>query len=284
MSYAYHRPRSLDEALGLVAEVPGARFIGGGTDLLVQMNGGDPPPALISLRDVPELDGVEDGERLRIGAAVPFTDIAAHQAVRTRLPALVDSIRVIGSPQIRNVATLGGNLCNASPGADAAPPLLVYGTAVELRGPAGVREMPLDEFFTGPGATAKAPDEILVSVLVDPQPEGARTIFLRKGRVKMDIAIASVAVQIETDGAVVSCCRIAAGAVAPVPMRLPGTEAVVAGSALDDTVVALARARAREEVAPITDVRATARYRTRLVGVYVQRALEGFRDPGGSAP
>lgn len=279
MSYGYHRPSTLDEAFRLAAEIPGATYVAGGTDLLVQMRNGRPePPALISLRRVTELGGIESSSRVRIGAAVPLSDVQVHPVVAERFPALVESIASLGSRQIRNVATVGGNLCNASPAADTAPPLLVYGASVELRDTHGSREMTLEEFLLGPGQTALRPGEILTAVLLGPPAEGTRSVFLRKGRVKMDLPIASVAALVERDGATCTRVRIAAGAVAPVPLRLKRSEAEVEGAHLTAEIRARAREAARGEISPITDLRSTEDYRRHLTGVFVERVLERLAD------
>ena len=275
MSYGYHRPSTLDEAFRLASEIPGSRYVAGATDLLVQLRNGRPgPSALISLRGLTELKGIESSSRVRIGAAAPLSDVQAHPAVAERLPALVDSIRSLGSLQIRNVATIGGNLCNASPAADTAPPLLVYGASVELRDAEGSREVPLESFLVGPGETALRPGEILSAILIDQPPEGAGSVFLRKGRVAMDLPIASVAGLAEWDGPTCTRVRLAAGAVAPVPLRLKRAEEIAEGTSLDAEIRKHALEMARDEVSPITDLRATLDYRRHLTGVFVDRALQ----------
>jgi carbon-monoxide dehydrogenase medium subunit len=275
MSYGYHRPSTLDEAFRLGNEIPGARYVAGGTDLLVQMRNGPPgPPALISLRSLQELRGIESSSRIRIGAAVPLSDVQVHPVVIERFAALVDSIASLGSPQIRNVATMGGNLCNASPAADTAPPLLVYGASVELRDAQGTREVTLEEFLLGPGQTALRPGEILSAILVDQPGDGTRSVFLRKGRVKMDLPIASVAALGERAGPTHTRVRLAAGAVAPVPLRLNRSEMIVQQTELDAEIRTRAMETARNEISPITDLRATEDYRRHLTGVLVGRALE----------
>lgn len=277
--YAYHRPTTIDEVLSLAAANPGATFVAGGTDLMVQLRKRKrtAPPAMISLRRVDALRGIDRGPPLRIGAAATLTELLATDGVRTTFPALAASIDVLGSRQIRNVATLVGNLCNASPGADTAPPLLVHGARVRIAGPAGERELPIDELFLEPGKTALVPGEIVTAVLVDDPAPNARATFLRRGRVKMDIAVASVAVLVELDGDRCTRARVAAGAVAPVPLRLRETEAILEGSRLDEDTLARAEAVARAEVSPITDIRSTADYRRNLVGVFVKRAARSLR-------
>ena len=275
MGYEYHRPSTLDETFRLAAEIPEARFVAGGTDLFVQMRKGRPePPALISLRGLSELGGIEASARVRIGAGVPLSDVQVHPAVVEMFPALVASIATLGSRQIRNVATVGGNLCNASPAADTAPPLLVYGASVELRDVDGRREVPLEDFLLGPAQTALRAGEILTAILLAPSVGGTCSVFLRKGRVAMDLPIASVAALVVWDGATCIRVKLAAGAVAPVPLRLRRSESMVDGTNLDAEIRGRARETAETEISPITDLRSTKDYRRHLTGVLVERALE----------
>lgn len=289
--YEYYRPTTLDEARDLMDATPGARFIAGGTDLLVQLRKRrlPEPPALISLRNIDDLASIRvdaNASRsggLHIGAGALLADIASHPTVREQFPALAASIDVLGSRQIRNVATLAGNLCNASPAADAAPPLLVYGARIEVMGARGAREIPIDELFTGPGKTSLSEGEVVTAVALDPPTAETRSTFLRKGRVKMDLAIASVAVLLEWDGATCTRARVAAGAVAPTPLRLPEVERVLEGSSLDDQSLERAAELARSGIAPISDLRSTAEYRRILVGVYLKRAVASLRLRGGAS-
>ncbi|MHC4135618.1 MAG: FAD binding domain-containing protein [Planctomycetota bacterium] len=268
---AYHRPRTLDEMWRLKETDPDARFIAGGTDLMV---GPDLPRALISLRSIPGLDGIEMGPPTRIGALTLVAEVLAHRGIAARFPTLTQACHLFASMQIRNAATVGGNLCNASPAADLAPPLLVHGATVRLSSPGGAREMPLEEFFLGPGRTALAPGEILTDVFLNPPPAGAATTFLRKTRVRMDIALISVAVLLELEGARCKAARIAAGAVAPTPLRLKMVEALLEGESITPQLAAEAGALAAQSVEPVDDIRTTAAYRRHMVGVYVKRALE----------
>jgi CO/xanthine dehydrogenase FAD-binding subunit len=270
----YHRPRSLKEALELKAAVPGARVIAGGTDLMVRLRGRElAAPALISLRSIPELAGIREDGGLRIGAATTFTDLVADPAVARGWPVLVEAAGRVGSRQIRNVGTVGGNLANASPCADSAPPLLVLEAGVRLERAGGSRELPLRDLFVGPGATAMSADEILTEVIL-PRPErGARAVFLKKGRVKMDLAVASVAVLLVMDGDLCRKARVAAGSVGPTPLRLPEVEAALEGATLTPERVAEAAGIARRGVAPISDVRSTADYRRQVIEVFVRRAI-----------
>ncbi len=283
-SYSYDRPKTLTEVLALKATTPNSVFIAGGTDLLVQMwkRQVPKPAALISLRNIEELSAIEVGDRIRIGATAPLSDIMRHPAIVQWFPALVDSIRVLGSRQIRNVATMGGNLCNASPAADTAPPLLVHDAKVELQSETEKREVPVEAFFQGPGKPAIGPEEILTAIVLEPPPAEARTAFLRRGRVKMDLAIASVAVLLEMEAGTCRKARVAAGAVAPVPLRLTEVEKILEGRSLTDQILTQAQDAAMASVSPITDLRSTAEYRRDLVGVYVKRAVGRLREGVGS--
>ena len=278
MPHDYHRPRCLAEAFELARKTPSARFVAGGTDLLVALRKRriPPPEALISLRSLPELSGIEAGDRLRIGAAVPLTDIGEHPAVNADFPALAAAIEVVGSRQIRNVATLGGNLCNASPAADTVPALLVHDARVELTSTGGGRVLPLEEFLRGPGETALEPGELLSAVTLEPA-EGARSVFLRKGRTAMDLAIASVAVRWVFADDRPRGVRVAAGAVAPVALRLRSVEALLEGAELGgsglESLLERVRREARRSIAPISDLRASAEYRGLLIGVLSARAV-----------
>jgi len=281
MSFAcdYHRPTTLDEAWTLAARTPGARFIAGGTDVMVRIREGKVrPPALISLRAIADLRRSDLGAPIVIGAGVRLADLAASRDLERALPVLVQAARRVGSVQIRNAATLGGNLCNASPCADTAPPLLALDARVELASAAGMREVSLSEFFVGPRASILQPGEILRAVVVDPIGPAVRGSFLKKGRVQMDIALASVAVVLELDGRRCVRARVAVGSLGPRPMRLPTVERVLGGASIDAGVLAAARAAAEAEVRPISDVRAGADYRRHLAGVLLERGVRTILD------
>jgi len=278
--FDYHRPTSIEEALSIKNAAPSSRFIAGATDLWVQMRNGKvaKPPALISLRRIDVLTKIEVGDTLRIGSAALLSDIARHPEVERRHPALFEAIEQLGSPQIRNAATLGGNLCNASPAADTAPPLLIFEAEVELRSPRGIRTLPLDNFFTGPGATAMKSDELLTAVLLPMPAAAARSLFLRKSRVRMDLATVNVAMLLQTDGDRCSKARVAVGAVAPTPLRLPEVEQIIERGPLDASIEEPLAAATTAAIRPISDLRASAGYRTHLTAVLVKRALFDLID------
>ena len=182
-------------------------------------------------------------------------------------------MRRLGSVQIRNAATIGGNLANASPCADTAPPLIALGASARIAGRSGARACALEDFFKAPGESAAAPDELLTALALPPPRAGWRSRFLRQQRVYMDLAQASVAVAIELDGDACVDLRIVAGAVAPTPLRLRDAEAVLRGQRITPALLERARAVAAAEVRPISDVRASEAYRRHLVGVFVRRAV-----------
>lgn len=273
--YDYHRPKNLLEVFDLREKIPDALLMAGGTDLMVRLRRGDLRPRnIISLRGVKELRGIEAllGGGLRIGANVTMRELLLDEDIQARFPVLAQAAGRLGSPQIRSAATIGGNLCNASPCADTAPPLLVLDATVEVLSPNGGRDIPLQDFFNGPGQTCMANDEIFGAVKVLPMEPGEQAVFLKKGRVRMDLAQASVAMRLSLEGSRCKSAWIAAGSVAPTPLRLELTEAVLEGQELTPVLLKLAEEAASQEVSPMTDIRATESYRRQIIGVYVRRA------------
>ena len=254
-------PRTVEEALALKAEHPDARFIQGGTDVMVELNfAHSRPPAIVNIAELEELRGwSEEGDGLRLGAALTYTEAMATPLAE-KLPALAEASRTVGSPQIRNRGTLGGNLGTASPAGDALPPLLVEGAELELASVRGVRTLPLTEFLLGVKRSALAPDELITAVRL--VPSGGAQTFMKVGpRNAMVIAICSLAVVVDTQAGEV---RAALGSAA-VTARLVTVPLADAGS-LPERVAEAAR--------PIDDVRGTAAYRRHALRVLAARALE----------
>ena len=272
--YEYFQPQSLEEALELKKKIPGSRFIAGGTDLMVQIRGGElKPSALISLRSIPDLSSIEINGNIRIGAMTTVTDLVSNPDLEGQAKLLVDAARRLGSPQIRNVATVGGNLCNCSPCADLALSLLVLEAKARLRSVSGIHDVPLQKFFEGPGKSCLSPDQILTDIFIEPVSSNTKSVFLKKGRVKMDLAVTSVALLLEMEGERCRKARVAAGSVAPVPLRLQKVEVLLEGQALSPELADQAQRIASESVAPISDVRSSEEYRRQIVGVYVKRGI-----------
>lgn len=279
--FDYFKPQSLDEVWDLAKKFPGARYIAGGTDLMVKIkNRNIQPQTLISLRSVPGLSGIETGEKTRIGAMTTISELIEHPELGRIFPVLVQAARRIGSPQIRNAGTVGGNLCNCSPCADTALPFLILDARAVLKNPRGSREIALEEFFIGPGESCLTAGEILTEIHLNKPASNARTIFMKKGRVKMDLAVASLGVLLEMDGNLCNKARLAAGSVAPVPLRLKKVEELFENTVISEEMSEEAKKLAVKCISPITDIRSTADYRGEIIGVYVKRAVEKLSISG----
>ena len=275
-TFEYLEPKSVLDAVRVLSDYAGrARVLAGGTDLIVQMETGrHQPEAVVSLSRIPELRSIEerDGE-LRIGASVTLRQVENHAAVRSHYPALARGASEVGSVQIRNLATLAGNVCNASPSADTAPALLAYDATVEVVGSHGTaRVLPVCEFWTGPGRTVLQPGEFVASVRLPAAPEGRRS-FYRKLAVRkaMDLAMVGITVCLVPEGDGAREVRIALGAVAPVCLRAHEAEAIIEREGAAGIEAAAARAEAA--VSPIDAQRASAAYRREMVRVLTARAL-----------
>jgi carbon-monoxide dehydrogenase medium subunit len=277
--YDYHQPGTLEEAFRLKNSMPESLYISGGTDLMVRINKKEIRPlALISLQSLPDLSGVENGNNMRIGSMTSVSSLLNNPLLHDQYPILIQAAKELGNVQIRNVATIGGNLCNGSPAADLAPPLLVLEARVRLQSGKKNREIPLEKFYRGPGKTAVSPREILTDILLDHPEKNARMAFYKKGRTKMDLAIASIAVLIRMEGNRCLNARIAAGSVAPTPVRLFEVEALLERQTISEKTLADAQKLAAKSVSPITDIRATESYRRHIVGILVKRALQSLAD------
>ncbi len=273
----YCAPDTLDEALARLSEAAGkARVIAGGTDLVVQMRAGAAHPTLlIDLRRLPLHDiRIEDG-CVVFGAGLTHTQIIESPLITEHFPALAAACRSIGGLPTRNRGTLGGNLVNASPAADTAPALLVYDAEVVLTKLGSQRSMPLAEFFLGYRQTALEPDEILTEIRAPIPPPRTAGVFVKMGRRNaMAISVVSVAARLTLDETGrVATARLALGSVAPTPLRAMTAEALLGGQVLDGNLIAHAAREAQGAASPISDVRASAGYRLRMVEVLTRRAL-----------
>ncbi len=294
------RPKTLDEVLDVLRAVGadeggaaaddvqgGAIPYAGGTDLIVQWKRGGAPSAGVAV-DIKRIDllrriAVEEGT-LFLGPCVPLARVAADELVKKHCPVLAEAASIVACPQVRNRATLGGNVCNASPAADTAVPLILSDALFEIRSASGRREVPACDFFTGPGETVLKPGELLTGIrisLVGGGKPAARTVFsaYRKfgTRPAMEIAVVSVGASLALDKGKVVRARVAFGSVAPTPLRGRATEASLEGNHLGDDVLDAARRAAMEEISPISDVRASAGYRRELTGILLGRILEDAR-------
>lgn len=271
----YEAPTTIADAVHLMRDDPHARALAGGTDLLVQARAGSRPSAFVDLKRIPELVGLTlDEDGLRLGAATSAAEICEAPEVRALWPGFVEAVGLLGSTQIQGRATVGGNLCNASPAADTTCPLIVNRARASIVGRDGERTVDVEDFTIGPGRTVLAPGEIVVALLL-PRP-AARTAdaYLRLiPRSEMDIAVvgAAVSVTLDEEGACVAA-RVAVAAVAPTALLVPEAAAELVGRHLDDDALVRAGAAASAAARPIDDKRGTAAYRRRVVGVLTRRA------------
>jgi xanthine dehydrogenase FAD-binding subunit len=263
------------EAVWPALEEPGTRIYAGGTDVLVNLRAGsERPRQLVCLERLGELQGVEDrGDRVLIKAGTPLARLAADPLVRTLFPVLTRAVKVLGSPHIRNMGTIGGNICSASPAGDTLPPLYVLRAEVELRNRNGVRRLPIGEFVHGPGQTALGPGEILAGVWIPKNPPFHRQHYEKVGqRQALAIAIVSLAALIDlSPEGIIHEIRLAWGSVGPTIVTAPALEAGLRGQPLTREVLREAAGEARRAVTPIDDLRAGADYRREVAGNLLYR-------------
>ncbi len=277
--FEYHSPANTAEAIALLDRYgSSARVIAGGTDLITALKERwEKPAQVINLNAIPELRYIEyDPERgLRIGSGTTVRAVEISPIVRQFYPVIASAAATLASIQIRNLATVAGNICRASPSADMPPALLVLDAVVHLAGPLGERSLPLCEVFTGPGKTVIAANEILTKISIPaPAAQSGAAYLKHSPRVAMDLASIGAAAAVTMENGVCTQVRIALGAVAPTPLRVPAAEAVLSGQAPSLALLAQAAQAAAQAAKPIGDIRASADYRREMVAVLVQRALE----------
>jgi len=275
----YAAPRSLAEAVALLRG-GNVTILAGSTDLMPQSKTGRArfQPVLMNVRHIPELSGIGESDGcVRLGALTTMTELLDSAMVKTRFNALWQAADHFASDQLRNAATIGGNVCNASPAGDTLVPLLVFNARVvlasEANGAVTTRTLPLTEFFVGPGRTRRQPTELLTAVEVPMPPAGFVSEFYKFGtRPALDIAAIAIGLGAMRDGNCLRDVRVAFGAVAPTPIRAPKTEAALEGKPLA-TAIELALAAADADIHPISDIRASEWYRRELVRNILRRML-----------
>lgn len=282
----YHAPDSVEQAVAILSRDATARVLSGGTDLIVQMRSGRlDPSAVVDLKRIPELSGVRvlaDGG-FAIGATTPCTALKDHAALTAAWPGVVEAANLIGSVQVRNRATMAGNLCNASPAADSVPALVAAGATCIVAGPHGPREVPVEVIPTAPGKTSLARGEFVSEFRLPPRPAHGGDAYLRSiPRTEMDIAVvgAGVSLVLGTDGTC-TAARIALGAVGPTVVLAPEAAAVLTGSRFEDAALDRMAEAVRAACKPIDDKRGTASYRTAMAAVLVRRTVAIARQRAG---
>ncbi len=275
---AYHAPETLAEATRLLAASDGAaQPLAGGTDLVLQLERGARPARIaVDLKRIPELRHITtENSRWRFGALVRMAELERHAALGAACPALVAAASHVGGPPTRNRATLGGNICNASPAADTSPALLALGATVDCIGPSGTRTLPLQDFWQGPGQTALMPGELVTGITLPAPPARSGNAFARLTRTAMDIALVNAAAQVSLDDrGRIAQVSLALGACGPTVFLLSGLAEALTGQPWNEETRAAAMAMARDSARPIDDVRASADYRRDMAGVLAARCLE----------
>lgn len=278
--FRYIRAQNAEHAATLLQQQNGrARILAGGTDLIVALRERRLEADLvIDIKGIPEVDDVtfDAHDGLRIGAAAPCYRIYRHADVVRHYPGIIDAASLIGGIQIQGRASLGGNLCNASPAADSIPALIVHSAICDIALPQTRRRVPVEEFCVAPGKTVLGRGEFLASLHLPPPPPGFGAAYLRFiPRNEMDIAVVGVgaSVQLDADRRHIVAARIALGAVAPTPLFVPEAGAALLGAVADEAAFVRAAEIAQAAARPITDMRGTAEFRRHLVGVLTRRAL-----------
>jgi carbon-monoxide dehydrogenase medium subunit len=303
--YDYHKPGTIEEAVGLMAGLDGAKYIAGGTDVMVLIRQKKlKPKNLISIRNIKDLAYIDTANGLKFGAATTHSDIDGHDVIKRAYSALTDATSWLGSRQIRNVATVGGNICNAAPSADTACPLLVLDTMVSIVGPKGTREVALDDFFQGPGKTVLEPGELVKGFVIPAFGENTGSAYIKHTRRQaMDLPIlgvaARVSINIGKSGGSLRCkdilctmestpdvlkrfeeeelrcedVRIAMGVVAPRPIRAKKAEAALKGKVISEKLLQEIGEIAASEASPRDSIRGEAWYRSEMIRVLVRRSI-----------
>ncbi len=275
-TFEYLKPASLEEALSLLAHYGDrAQVIAGGTDLMVQWKKRlIHRDYLISVRNIPELNFIELNNGLRIGSATTHRSLEVSREIRETFPIITDAVSNLGSVQVRNSGTIGGNLCNAAPSADTAPPMLVLEAEVKIAGPSGLRSVPIDQFFKGPGKTALQHGELVTHFHIpQPAPRTGMAYWKHGRRKAMDLPILGVAALLVFEEDLQTCAkaRIGLGVVAPTAMRARKAEAFLEGGVVDEAALEEAGRIASEEATPRTTIRGSAWYRKEMIRVLVKR-------------
>src|SRR5688572_23796340 len=273
----YEAPKTLDAAVSLLVAASGqAKLLAGGTDLLIQMRGGRvEPELLVDIKGIPEMTSiVAEGGAWRFGAAVPCMVLVEDKAFSKAWPGVADGANLIGSIQVRGRATVGGNLCNASPAADTVPAMIAAGASAVVVGPEGRREVPVETITTGPGKTSLAKGEIVASFKLPKRPARSGDAYLRFiPRTEMDIAVVGAGVNLTLDaGGVCTDARVSIGAVAERALLVPEAAKALIGTKVDEDALKRMAAAVSAACRPIDDKRGTKEYRIKVCGVMAKRA------------
>ncbi len=273
--FTYHQPETVEEAVNLLHKQSEVKILAGGTDLIPKMKQRlFNPKHIINLKKIPSLKGIKETERgIWIGATTKLRDIEKSKLVKEKIPLQYQCVKTIGSVQIRNMGTLGGNVCNASPAADGALGLIALNATIHITGINGERDVAVEDFFRGPGESVLGKDELVTGFTVPAPEEATGFHFISIGRMALDISTISVAVTVTLREGEVSDSRICLGSVAPVPLRLKKVEGYLMGKELRVDVITEAAERVSAGIKPIDDLRASAEYRREAAKGLMMEAL-----------
>ncbi len=284
-NYAYAAPATVEEAVSILSSHQNAgdraQVIAGGTDLLVQMRSVDKAPrTIVDVKQIADTQKVEVGaQETFVGAAVSSAVLNENAGLKAKFPGLLEAADLIGSTQIQGRATIGGNLCNASPAGDSIPAIIAAGGVCVIATPGGTREMPAEDFVVGVGKNALEPNEFLIGLKFPTPGSSTRDAYLRFiPRTEMDIAVAGCGVSLTMDNGECTAARVAIGAVAPTPLLVPAAGDALVGTRVDDAALQAAGEACTAASSPITDKRGTAEYRRKVVAVLCRRAAAIARD------
>ncbi|MFZ5354061.1 MAG: FAD binding domain-containing protein [Bacillota bacterium] len=278
--FDYYRPKSLAEAVSYLESNPGTKILAGGTDLMVLLRrNAEKCEHILDIKEIPETMKLvyQAGVGLFIGASITVNQVSESEIIREKYPALGQAADSLASYQLRNRATLVGNICNASPGADLSAPLLIYNAEVHIAGPNGSRTVRINEFFTGVKKTVLQRDEIVTGVLLPEVQSGDISVFQKQARIKgHDLGIAGAAVRLTSKKEIL----IAMSAVAPTPIRLTRLEEMLSGKVLTKELAEWVGGEVKNHIKPISDVRSSAEYRLHVSGVLVKKGLIKLIEKG----
>jgi carbon-monoxide dehydrogenase medium subunit len=273
----YLAPATVEEASKLLSETPQAKVFAGATDVIPQIRAGRPEPdTLVDLKGIDRLISIaDDGSKWTIGAATPTAMLTEHEQLSAEFPGLVEAAGLIGSDQIQNRCSLGGNLCNASPAADSVPAMIANDARAVVASGDGTRTVAVADIVTGPGSTSLGTDEFIVEFEIDHRPAKTGDAYLRMiPRTEMDIAVVGAGARVTLDDSgTCTAATVVLGAVAPTAVRVSDAEAALVGKTIDDDVLAAVAAAASEACNPIDDKRGTIAYRRQVAGVLAKRAV-----------
>ncbi len=273
--FNYYRVESLDEALDLISRLDDFKVLAGGTDLIIDLKVRRyTVKNVVDISRIKELSYIaDDGDKIRIGALTKLQAIAESPVVKEKAPVLAEAVREMASWQVRNIATIGGNLCNASPAADTAPPLLVLNASLKLVSREGEREIPITEFFLGPRKTALKSNELLKEIVIPYEP-GCGSSFIKLGRRNsFTLSVVAVATLVKVEENKFKDVRIALNSVAPIPVRAREAEKYLKGKEVSLSNIVGAAKLVLHDISPISDVRASAEYRKEMSIVLTKDSL-----------